>query len=155
MRVAKSLGRTRVSELDMTPMIDMTFQLVAFFMVVLNFSDVDQSERVKLPPSELAKPADAPLECPITLQLMRRGIVLMGFDEISIAGLKPLLVRERQVLEATPNTNFRDAVVVIRADRDAETGQVQELMQICQDVGFEKFALRARQQRESLKLPDT
>ena len=30
-----------ISEGDMTPMIDMTFQLIAFFMVLLNFADVD------------------------------------------------------------------------------------------------------------------
>lgn len=152
MRVAKNLGSTKVTEIDMTPMIDMTFQLVAFFMVVLNFSDVDQSERVKLPPSELAKPADAPLVMPITLQLMRQGTVLMGFDEVAVPSLRPLLMRERQLLEATPKTNFRDATIVIRADRDARTGEVQELMRICQEVGFEKFALRARQERESLNL---
>jgi len=29
------------SEGDMTPMIDMTFQLIAFFMVLLNFSEAD------------------------------------------------------------------------------------------------------------------
>jgi biopolymer transport protein ExbD len=146
MRMAKQ-GGTKNVEIDMTPMIDMTFQLVAFFMVVLNFSDVDQSERVKLPPSELAKPPDAPLVTPITLQLMKGGTVITGFDEVTITGLRPFLVRERQLLEATPKTNYRDAVIVVRADRDAKTGEVQELIRICQEVGFEKFALRAKQER--------
>ena len=40
--------------MDMTPMIDVTFQLIAFFMFVLNFSEVDQDQRVNLPSSELA-----------------------------------------------------------------------------------------------------
>ena len=39
---------------DMTPMIDMVFQLIAFFMVVVNFSEVDQNELIRLPSSELA-----------------------------------------------------------------------------------------------------
>ena len=30
-------------EADMTPMIDMVFQLIAFFMVVVNFTEVDQN----------------------------------------------------------------------------------------------------------------
>ena len=42
----------------MTPMIDMTFQLIAFFMVLVNFADADQNARIRLPSSELAKPAD-------------------------------------------------------------------------------------------------
>ena len=28
-------------ELDYTPMIDMTFQLIAFFMILINFSDAE------------------------------------------------------------------------------------------------------------------
>ena len=40
----KSLQQT-VMEFDMTPMIDMTFQLIAFFMVLINFDASDQDER--------------------------------------------------------------------------------------------------------------
>ena len=38
-------------ELDYTPMIDMTFQLIAFFMILINFSDAEQDQRVQLPSS--------------------------------------------------------------------------------------------------------
>jgi len=34
--------------------------------------------------------------------------------------------------------------VIIRGDSNAKTGQVQELITVCQDEGFEKFALRAK-----------
>lgn len=37
------------AEGDMTPMIDMTFQLIAFFMVLINFAEGDQDQRIKLP----------------------------------------------------------------------------------------------------------
>ena len=32
----------------------------------------------------------------------------------------------------------------LRADGNARTGQVQEIIKICQEKGFEKFALRAK-----------
>ena len=48
-------------ELDMTPMIDMTFQLIAFFMVLLNFGESEIDARIKLPSSQLAKPPEAQL----------------------------------------------------------------------------------------------
>ena len=48
------------AEGDLTPMIDMTFQLIAFFMVLINFTEAEADQRVKLPESELAKPPDAP-----------------------------------------------------------------------------------------------
>ena len=46
-------------------MIDMTFQLIAFFMVLINFTEADQNERIKLPTSEIVKPPDGPLDEPI------------------------------------------------------------------------------------------
>ena len=48
----------------MTPMIDMAFQLIAFFMFAISFSQNEQDERVLLPDSVLAKPANQPLEAP-------------------------------------------------------------------------------------------
>ena len=33
----------------------------------------------------------------------------------------------------------------LRADRSVPAGKVQEVLQICQEMGFERFVLRARQ----------
>ena len=38
-----------------------------------------------------------------------------------------------------------DATVIIRAHKEAQTGKVQDLIKICQENGFEKFALRAKE----------
>jgi len=127
-------------------MIDMTFQLIAFFMVLVNFSEADQNELIRLPSSELAKPPDAPLETPITLQVTDRGSVIFGADEVSIDALQPLLTREKQLLEARRDQSAQNATIIIRADRETKTGKVQEVIEICQKTGFDKFALRAKHQ---------
>ena len=132
------------AEGDMTPMIDMTFQLIAFFMVLINFSEADQNEKIKLPKSELAKPADKPPASPITLQMTEAGNVILGTDEVPLGELRPLLVRERQLLEARKEDPSK-ATIIIRGDKNAKTGRVQELIKICQETGFETFALRAKQ----------
>lgn len=142
MRLAKT--KDDFVEADLTPMIDMTFQLIAFFMVLVNFSDAEQDQRIKLPASELAKPPDAPFEEPRYLQLTKEDTVLFGGDETPLVGLAPLLRRERDVLERDPDKSASMVTVIVRADAAAKAGRVQELIQICQDVGFEKFALRAR-----------
>ena len=131
---------------EMTPMIDMTFQLIAFFMVVVNFSEADQNERIKLPLSELAKPPEAAVETPITLQMTDEGTVIFGAKEVAVSQLPAELLREKQVLEATGTKSARQATIIIRADRAAMTGQVQEVIEVCQKTGFEKFALRAKQE---------
>lgn len=142
-------GGAGFAEGDMTPMIDMTFQLIAFFMVLINFTEADQNQRINLPTSQLAKPPDEPPETMITLQLTKAGTVIVGGDEVPPEGLERLLLRERQVLEAQgrPTSN---ATIIIRADARAKTGRVQEVIKICQDLLFEKFALRAKQEQRQI-----
>ena len=132
---------------DMTPMIDMTFQLIAFFMVLINFTEADQNQRINLPSSELAKPPDGPLELPITLQLTDEQTVIFGGDETPIGGLSRLLLREASLIKANPKRTIAEATVIIRADKAARTGEVQEIIKYCQEAKFEKFALRAKQQQ--------
>ncbi len=86
-------------EMDMTPMIDMTFQLIAFFMVLLNFSETEQDARIKLPSSELAKPPEMALESPLVLQLTNDDRVIFGGELLSIPELGGPLRNERRFLE--------------------------------------------------------
>jgi biopolymer transport protein ExbD len=130
---------------DMTPMIDCTFQLVIFFMLTLNYSQQDLDDRIKLPGSELAKPVEVVPETSIVLQLTPQGTILTGGDEIPLSGLKNLLARERKVIEGSRRRKLGDAIIVIRADRDALTGRVQQIIKVSQETGFEKFVLRAKE----------
>ncbi len=143
MRLVKP-HKTITAEMDMTPMIDVTFQLIAFFMFVLNFSEVDQDQRINLPSSELAKPADAPYEFPLTIQLTGANTVLFGGDELTIDGLQSALRREAEIIRHHPTKKTSDVTVVIRADKNAKTGKVQEVIQMAQKAEFDNFALRGK-----------
>jgi len=129
----------------MTPMIDMTFQLIAFFMVALNFSEFEFDQRINLPASELAKPPDVPYVEPLTIQMTADGRVLFAGDELTMAQLPSALLREAQFIKALPSKDVSDVTVIIRADRAAPTGRVQEVIQMCQKAEFDTFALRGRQ----------
>ncbi len=131
------------SEIDMTPMIDMTFQLITFFMFVMNFSEAEQDERIRLPLSQLAKPSDRVVEKPLTLQLTSAGAVIYAGELVSVRDIGGYLEREKAVmLDAGREPSA--ATVIIRADGRAKTGEVQEIIRTCQEKGFEKFALRAQ-----------
>lgn len=136
---------TKVAEGDMTSMIDMVFQLIIFFMVLINFSQDDQNQSIKLPTSELAKPAEAPLENPIVINLAFNGNVYMGAETATIAGLRPLLELEANVLKSK-GQGTKDANIIIRSDANTAGGMVQELIKKCQESGYEKFALRAKEE---------
>jgi biopolymer transport protein ExbD len=131
-------------QFDMTPMIDCTFQLVIFFLLTLNFSTAEQSELIHLPISELAKPPEGVLENAVALQITARGMVLYNGDFLAPSALQAPLQREKESIETQKNRSIAGATVIIRADQDTPTGIVQEVIQICQKVGFEKFVLRAK-----------
>ena len=133
------------TEPDLTPMIDMTFNLIAFFMVLINFSQSEQNDKVVLPTSELAKPLDAPIEFPIIVHLTNSGSLVIGGDEISLAGLRSRLAPELSLLKLEGKT-ARDANIIIRGHRAVPGGQVQDLISRCQELGFEKFALRVKEE---------
>ncbi|RMF36966.1 MAG: biopolymer transporter ExbD [Planctomycetota bacterium] len=142
MRIQKK--DVKQAEADLTPMIDMTFQLIAFFMVLINFSQSEQNARVVLPKSELAKPVDAPIEYPIIIHLTSDDAIVIGGDTISLDALRVRMAPEISLLELEGKTPA-DANIIIRAHRTAPGGRVQDLINRCQELGFEKFALRVKE----------
>jgi biopolymer transport protein ExbD len=139
----KSGGGPSNTDIDMTPMIDMTFQLITFFMFVMNFSEAEQDDRIQLPLSQLAKPVEGAMETPITLQLTNQGSIIYAGEMVPVADIGLYLDREKTVmLDAGKEPNA--ATVIVRADGRSKTGEVQEIIRRCQEKGFEKFALRAQ-----------
>jgi len=150
--------KPNVPEVDMTPMIDIVFQLIAFFMVITNFEQTQADERVKLPKNELAKPPEVKREHMLTLnvgfnrddngrKLHEEPRVLFNGNEILIDDMRKSLLTERRFFEAI-EVPLDDVTVQIRADAEVKMGQVQELIQLCQDpeIQFVRFALAATQE---------
>jgi biopolymer transport protein ExbD len=136
-------GEPSTTDIDMTPMIDMTFQLITFFMFVMNFSEAEQDERIQLPLSQLAKPVEGAMETPITLQLTNSGSIIYAGELVAVRDIGAYLEREKSVmLDAGKEPSA--ATVIVRADGRAKTGEVQDIIRICQEKGFERFALRAQ-----------
>jgi biopolymer transport protein ExbD len=142
MRYTKHAMQT--AEMDMTPMIDVTFQLIAFFMFVLNYTEVDQDQRINLPSSELARPPQVAYDQPLTIQLAKDEKIYFAGDELTSSGLKSALLREAQIVKLNPKKKVSDVTVIIRADKTAKTGKVQEIIQLCQQAEFDTFALRGQ-----------
>jgi biopolymer transport protein ExbD len=145
----KPKRKTLSAEPDMTPMIDMTFQLIAFFMVLLNFGEAETDARIKLPSSALAKPPEVAMEYPLVVQLTSDDQVVFGAETMPIAGLSRPLQNEARYLKLS-GKKPTDATIIIRADAEAKGGIVQEVMQECQKNGFDNFALRAKQEESEL-----
>lgn len=135
-----------LQEGDMTPMIDMTFQLIAFFMVLINFAQTESNDRVKLPSSQLVKPPEVALEFPIVLHIGKDGAIYLGGDDYTPETLRVGLNQELSVIRAE-GKKPSDANVVIRAHKDVAAGDVQEVIRVAQEQQLENFALRVKEDR--------
>jgi biopolymer transport protein ExbD len=135
-----------LAEGDLTPMIDMVFQLIAFFMVLINFAQTESNDRVKLPSSQLVKPPEVPLEFPIILHIAQDGEIILGGDDYTAETLRVGLRREIAVIKAE-GKSVDDANVVIRAHKDAAAGDIQEVIRVAQEQKLINFALRVKEDR--------
>lgn len=144
----KQTFSTKMAEGDMTAMIDMVFQLIIFFMVLINFSQDDQNDKIKLPSSELAKPAEAPFKFPIVIHLDSNSTVYMGANVATVQTVAPLLRTEIEVLGAR-GEEPKVATIIIRAHQNTKGGVVQELIKKCQELKFEQFVLRVKEEEPS------
>ena len=143
MRFPKS--NMTVDEADLTPMIDMTFQLIAFFMVLINFASAEASDEIKLPDSDLARPPETVTDFRILLSVLEDGRILAGGAMVDRASLlKPYLDREVNSARAL-RVEVTKVKVIIRGHRDAKMGQVQEVMEACRESGLEDFTFRVKE----------
>lgn len=133
---------------DLTPMIDVTFQLIAFFMFLMNFSQIERAEDIMLPVSQIAVP---PTEIPpyqIILNLNDDGSVIHGGQRIEkVEFITSLLRREIGAASRQKVGGPANISVIIRAHQDTPTGLVQELIAKCQESELEKFSLRVKEKR--------
>jgi len=144
-------------QIDMMPMIDIVFQLIAFFMVITNFEQTQADERVKLPQNSLAKPAEVKNENELVLNVgyvrnlsgekLSEPVIFYTGEEIPALKLGPVLQRERVIFESL-GTEPAAVTIVIRADAEVPTGLIQEIIKLSQEAKFEKFALKATQKTE-------
>jgi len=82
------------------------------------------------------------VETPITMQLTADGGVLYAGEILPVNQIGRSLEQEREIIVAAGKDPAL-ATVIVRADGRARTGDVQQVIRICQEQGFERFALRA------------
>lgn len=144
-------------DLDMTPMIDIVFQLITFFMVINKFDQDEADERVGLPRDTLARPPAVQRKNAFVLnygfnkdskgnRLGDEPYLFIGDEQLTLEQVRPRLRQESQFYR-TIGTKLEDVTVEIRADASVKAGLIQELIQMCQETGieFQRFALKATQ----------
>jgi biopolymer transport protein ExbD len=141
------------AEPNLTPLLDVVFQLITFFMMVINFSQDNYDQRVRLPVAGSARPVEArPNEDRLVLNIDRDGHLLFNGQSYDTERAMQEIAKQANLvrlnIEVTTGKKPKPSealptILVIRADRDTPFSQFFRLVSACQANGFQKFALKA------------
>lgn len=120
--------------LDLTPMLDVVFNLLIFFMVVSHFVKIDEERDLKvlLPEGSEAMPLTVkPKE--IFVNIDKDGRYFLRGRQVTEEELGPILVQA-----ATNNPASQS--VIIRADKRAAWDFVATAMRLCNQAGIRDYS---------------
>ena len=135
-------------EPNLTPILDMVFQLITFFMLVINFKSESIDLSLQLPVLGSARPLEytGTLE-PLMLNIDAKGGVQSFGHAIDLQTFVP---QEAKMLKlqlkalGTPIDNGELPVpVIIRADKTVDFATVLGVIRLCQTQGYRQVALSA------------
>ena len=115
---------------DMTPMIDVTFLLIIFFLLITELADVSKA-KMKLPRAGRAEPDDKAVPGRVVLNILRNGDVVVMGQKYDDATLDNLLTMEAKISRAGSTDGFPSRAILIRADARTEFENVQHVMAMC------------------------
>jgi biopolymer transport protein ExbD len=115
----------QAEQLDLTPMIDVVFQLLIFFMVTAVFA-ITPGLDIKLPEAETAQ---APDKENLFIVVDQDGNMKLNHKSVTFANLKDELVSKRAILDNT-------TALIIQGDERATHGQIVNIMDIAREVGL-------------------
>jgi biopolymer transport protein ExbD len=130
--MALKINKGKADELfNFTPMIDMVFNLLIFFMVSTHFAKAERELAVQLPAASQAMPLTArPTE--IFVNIDPQGRYFLGSRELSVEEL------EAHLLQAARDNPVNQAVV-IRADKRVAWDHVALAMKLCNQAGIRDY----------------
>jgi biopolymer transport protein ExbD len=118
--------------LELTPMIDVVFLLLIFFMLATTFADPEREIELDLPEAASSVAKDTDRE-ELIINVLSDGSVRLG--EASI-GAEALLAQLVQAARSNP-----DRSVTIRGDREARHEAIVAVMDACGQAGLRNLAV--------------
>lgn len=122
---------------DLTPMVDVVFLLLIFFMISTTFVE-SPGISIKLPESSSQTIDREPKE--IKVYLSQEGDIYHGEKKISIDDYRGLLAEHQ--------ADAKQTTVLLLADQESRHGKVVILMDLARDAGFTKLAIATEQRKK-------
>ncbi len=127
MKIRRRLKRTSVA--DMTPMIDIIFQLVIFFMISSVFNTAPGID-IELPQGETAQTMEI---TPLVITISKGEEIYVNKNSVPVEKFKDALISYKTTVDD------KTTQVVLKGDKDASYGMFVEVMGILRSVGFDQI----------------
>ncbi|MFA5630793.1 MAG: biopolymer transporter ExbD [Porticoccaceae bacterium] len=134
--------KRRDEGVNLTPLIDVVFLLLIFFMVSMSFSR-ETRLAVALPQAQGGAPEDEPVE-PIRLGVDRAGRYAIAGQQLAASDVTALMAALQQ---AAGGDSSRP--VIVAADGDAPHRAVVKVMDAATRLGFSRLRLAVEQPQET------
>jgi biopolymer transport protein ExbD len=133
----------------------MVFQLITFFMLVINFKTAAMDLDLKLPVVGSARPVDTQGQDDLVILNINSQGQLRVYGQL-VGDVPTYIANEAQASlmvarRTSPQIKFGDdlpSTVVIRADKGTPFSMLNQIIAACQKNGYRKFALKAMNKSE-------
>jgi len=152
--MSASIGSEIKAEPNLTPLLDVVFQLITFFMLVVNFSTENYDQRVRLPVAESARPVEDSqqiAEDRLVLNIDQEGHLLINGEVQPLHQAVQTIKHQADLVKLNlkvggvklDKNGGLPTTIVLRADKETSFASLNSLIKACQSNGFRKFSLKA------------
>jgi biopolymer transport protein TolR len=136
-RLERTKGSPPMSDINMTPLVDVMLVLVVIFIITAPL--MTSAIKLDLPKTEAAQPVDAPKF--VTIVVDKAGQIFLNDQVTSLTQLSESLTKTAQ--------NSKDTEVQLRADEAVPYGKVVEVMGVAQKAGLSRIGFIAEAKTET------
>ncbi|MFW6107241.1 MAG: ExbD/TolR family protein [bacterium] len=122
--------RVKTTELNMTPMIDVVFLLITFFMVVTEITRQDEIEDLELPDVKADKVDENPDPERLVINVLADGTYIIAGREVGEKDVFDALAVEAR-LSRKKGTEVSNRTVLVKADKRTPYRFIERIMQMC------------------------
>jgi biopolymer transport protein ExbD len=146
--MAGGMQHAAKAEPNLTPLLDMVFQLITFFMLVINFKTASLDLNLQLPVVGSARPVEGEEQL-LILNINKEGeLKIYGATEKKVEAYIAMEAQADLLAARVKNPKLQPreelpTMVVIRADRATSFSKLNRVIKACQDNGYRKFAMKA------------
>jgi biopolymer transport protein ExbD len=119
-------SRLPEEDFPMTPMIDMVFLLLVFFMTVSTLAQADQRVKLDLPESATGEVPD---------DLSNRGTISLDAEGRIFVGAQPKTIRQMQTSIRESLALNPDLRIHVRADQATSYETIKKVLRACAEAG--------------------